>query len=258
MLFRSTGGVRVFLINAETFKVGGRTAVLWEFKDVHERRQLEAQLAQAQKLESVGRLAGGIAHDFNNMLGVIVGHVELLLSATPADDRRRSSLSAIRQAAGRSADLTRQLLAFARQQLVAPRVVHLNDTVGAALRMLRRLIGENIEVVWTPGRDPWPVLIDPVQIDQILTNLCVNARDAIHGPGRIVIETAPVAVTDAAAALHQAQPGDYMRLSVADNGPGIPPEVLPKIFEPFFTTKGVGEGTGLGLAMVHEIGRAHV
>ena len=249
----TANGSRLFQLSAETFPLGDTHAALWELTDIDERRQLESQLFQAQKLESVGRLAGGVAHDFNNMLGVILGHVELLMMDFAPTDPRRASLAAVRHAAERSADLTRQLLAFARQQRIAPTVLDLNHAVESMLKMLRRLIGEDIELVWRPAANVCHVLVDPVQIDQVLANLCVNARDAIGGVGRVAIETAQVSIDEPTALRHGAGPGGYARLSIRDTGTGISPEVLSKIFEPFFTTKPLGLGTGLGLSTVHGI-----
>jgi len=204
----------------------------------------------------VGKLAGGVAHDFNNMLGVILGHVEMALDQGQADDSLFHHLDEIRKAAGRSADLTRQLLAFARRQTVIPRVLDLNDTVVGMLKMLRRLIGENVEFVWMPGHELWRVKIDPSQIDQILVNLVVNARDAISGVGRITIETANAVVRDVPVLDSPAvTPGEYVVITVSDNGCGMGREILDHIFEPFYTTKSVGKGTGLGLATVYGIVR---
>ncbi|MBI5831903.1 MAG: PAS domain S-box protein [Armatimonadetes bacterium] len=219
-------------------------------RDISAQLSLEAQLAQAQKMESVGRLAGGVAHDFNNMLGVILGHAEHVLQRMDSASPLRADLDEIRNAALRSADLTRQLLAFARQQAIAPRLLDLNRAVGGVLRMLERLIGEHIELRWAPADDLWPVRVDPSQIDQILANLCVNARDAISGTGRVTIETRNRVLTDAPAGADLA-PGDYVELSVADDGSGMDEHTVARIFEPFFTTKVVGEGTGLGLATVY-------
>jgi PAS domain S-box-containing protein len=231
------------------------------FQDITDRKkaeaekvQLQAQLIQAQKLESVGRLAGGVAHDFNNMLGVILGHAELAMEEVDADDPLHAELQQIHRAAMRSADLTRQLLAFARKQIVAPRVLDLNDTVAGMLKMLRRLIGEDIDLAWMPGAVLWPVKIDPAQIDQILANLCVNARDAIAGVGKVTIETQNVVFDEAFCARHPGfSPGEFMLLAVSDDGCGMSREVLDNLFEPFFTTKEVGAGTGLGLATVYGI-----
>lgn len=219
-----------------------------------ERKRLEGQLIQAQKMESVGRLAGGIAHDFNNMLGVILGRVELALLSLDPGNRLHGHLLDIQKAAGRSADLTRQLLGFARRQTAAPKVLDLNDNISGMLKMLRRLIGEDIDLAWLPGLDLQPVKVDPTQLDQILVNLCVNARDAIEGVGRITIETHNTWITDE----HPEDkpymvPGRYVTLMVSDTGCGLEKEVMEKIFEPFFTTKEVGKGTGLGLATVYGI-----
>jgi PAS domain S-box-containing protein len=217
-----------------------------------ERIKLEGQLQQAQKIESVGRLAGGVAHDFNNMLGVILGHTELALMKSDPAEPIHIHLIQIRKAAEHSADLTRQLLAFARRQTIAPRVLDLNDTVEGMLKMLRRLIGEDIDLAWRPQANLWPVIIDPSQIDQILANLCVNARDAITGIGKITIETGNSTLGEEYCAAHAgAVPGEYARITVSDNGCGMDKETMAYIFEPFFSTKGVGEGTGLGLATVY-------
>ncbi len=219
-----------------------------------EREKLHAQLLQAQKMESVGRLAGGIAHDFNNMLGVILGHAALALEDAPEGTALRSSLQEIESAAQRSAELTRQLLAFARRQTVAPRVLDLNATIGGMRNMLARLIGEDVELAWRPGDGLWPVRIDPVQVDQLLANLCINARDAITGGGRITIETANTVVDDGVRVTHPGwSAGEYVRLSVSDDGCGMDPDVQQRLFEPFFTTKPTGRGTGLGLATVYGI-----
>ncbi len=223
--------------------------------DISDRKALEAQLAQSQKMESVGRLAGGVAHDFNNMLNVILGHAEMVLDDLPASHPVRASIDEIRAAAQRSADLTRQLLAFARRQTVAPRVLDLNETVESMLLMLQRLIGEDIELLWRPGAAVPAVCMDPVQVDQMLANLIVNARDAIgHNMGRVTIETGSAHIDEDYCANHAGcAPGHYAALSVIDNGCGMDKETLDQVFEPFFTTKGVGEGTGLGMATVYGI-----
>jgi len=221
-----------------------------------ERERLHGQLVQAQKMESVGRLAGGVAHDFNNMLGVIMGYADLLLVALNADDPNRATVSEIRDAAQRSAELTRQLLAFARKQTVSPKVLDLNAAVSGLLTMLRRLIGEAVTIVWTPGESVWPVKIDPSQVDQILTNLCVNARDAIAGVGYVRIETRNRTIDRAwSSSQPEAVPGDYVTLTVSDDGCGMDAEVRTHLFEPFFSTKPFGQGTGLGLATVYGIVR---
>ena len=222
--------------------------------DMREQRELESRFQQAQKMESVGRLAGGVAHDFNNMLGAISGHAELALMQTDISNPVYTDLQEIVKAAQRSADLTRQLLAFARRQPAEPKVLDLNAAVSGMLKMLRRLIGEEIELVWKPGEEVWKIRMDPAQVDQILANLCVNARDAIPGVGTIVMETRNVILDESYCLGHPGfQPGQYAMLSVSDTGTGMDREVLDKIFEPFFTTKKMGEGTGLGLATVYGI-----
>ena len=223
-------------------------------RDISESLKVEAQLLQAQKMESIGRLAGGVAHDYNNMLSVILGFSELALEKLDPDDPLHEDLSEIHSAAVRSTEITRQLLAFARQQTIAPVVLDLNEAVESMLKMLRRLIGEDIDLAWLPEADLWPVMMDPSQVDQLLANLCVNARDAIEGVGRITIETHTAAFDAAYCSDHPGfVPGDYVLLAVSDNGCGMDRNTVDKIFEPFFTTKEVGQGTGLGLAMVYGI-----
>ena len=217
-----------------------------------EREKLKAQLLQSQKLESVARLAGGIAHDFNNMLTVIQGHTDLALMHMQPDNPCLHRFLAIRDIVERSADLTRQLLAFARQQTIAPRILDVNKTVESMLAILRRLIGEDIYLTWIPGEQLWPVKADPSQVDQILANLCVNARDAIAGVGTIIVETQNSTFNAEYCTTHAGYvPGDYVRISVSDTGCGMDKHTVSQIFEPFFTTKGVGKGTGLGLATVY-------
>ena len=235
---------------------GGFPLTHWVFVNITTRRLLEAQLHQAQKMESVGRLAGGVAHDFNNMLMVIIGHAELAMDQLDPTQPIHGHLQEIHKAAHRSADLTRQLLAFARKQTVSPKVLDLNETVSGMLRMLRRLIGEDIVLSWKPGRELWPVKVDPAQVDQILANLAVNARDAIAGVGTVTIETDNV-MFDESCCQTQAGcvPGDYVMLAVSDTGAGMDRATIENIFEPFFTTKEVGKGTGLGLATIYGIVR---
>ena len=219
-----------------------------------EKAKLESQFQQAQKMESVGRLAGGVAHDFNNMLGVILGHTEMAMEQADPSQPLFADLVEIRKAAERSADLTRQLLAFARKQTVAPKVLDLNETVEGTLKMLRRLIGENIDLAWLPQAGLWQVKIDPSQIDQVLANLCVNARDAINGIGRVTIETGKIHFDEAYCTQNAGfLSGEFVMLTVSDNGGGMDKETQLHIFEPFFTTKDVGQGTGLGLATVYGI-----
>jgi two-component system, cell cycle sensor histidine kinase and response regulator CckA len=219
-----------------------------------EREKVESQLRQAQKMESVGRLAGGVAHDFNNMLSVIIGNAEMGLEHAKNNAALHRELEEIKKAALRSAELTRQLLAFARKQAVTPKLIDLNPTIEGMLRMLRRLIGEDIQLTWAPQTGLAPIFIDPSQIDQILANLCVNARDAIQGLGQIVIETSSATINAEYCWENPGFiPGDYTCLSCSDNGSGIPKDQLQHIFEPFFTTKRQGEGTGLGLSMIYGI-----
>jgi len=235
---------------------------IWDITDrkreEQEKEKLQAQLTQAQRMESVGRLAGGIAHDFNNMLSVILGRVDMgMMRVDPAQPLYRD-LEEIRKAAERSANLTRQLLAFARKQTVSLRVLDLNETVEGMLKILRRLIGEDIELTWLPGKNLSPVKIDPGQMDQILANLCVNAKDAIKNVGRITIETGTAALDEDFCAGHSGfVPGDYVTLSVNDNGCGMNEETQNNLFEPFFTTKDIGQGTGLGLSTVYGIVKQH-
>ena len=221
-------------------------------RDVTDRLRLESELHQAQKMESVGRLAGGVAHDFNNMLGVILGNAELALESLGSASPLRADLEEIIQAAKRSSEITQQLLAFARKQMVTPRVLDLNQAVDGMLKMLGRLVGENISLHWEPGAPAIIVEIDPSQLHQILAILCVNARDAITDVGVITIRTA-IARVDAPlpdVQNHESAPGLYATLSVSDTGCGMDPETIAHLFEPFYTTKGVGKGTGLGLATV--------
>ena len=232
--------------------------IAWELA---ERKRIEAgqkllqeQLAQAQKLETIGQLAGGIAHDFNNMLAVILMRSELALLQVEPNSPLYRHFTEIYNTGQRSAELTRKLLGFARKQMIAPQLLNLNETVVGMMRMLQRLIGEEIVLDWQPGKDLWPVNIDPSQLDQILVNLCVNARDAIAGAGQIRIQTSNSVLDQAYIAAHPLlTAGNYVTLSVTDNGCGMNKDVLAHLFEPFFTTKEVGKGTGLGLATVYGI-----
>ena len=253
---------RTFLVDFTPIEVAGvPSGRMWQHRDISRRKRaeeekvrLEQQFHQAQKLESIGRLAGGVAHDFNNMLSVILGHSELALARVDPSEALHDNLGEILLAARRASDITRQLLAFARKQTVVPKVLDLNETVEGMLKMLRRLIGENIYLSWLPGRGLWTVLMDPSQIDQILANLCVNARDAIAEVGKVSIETEKVVFDEAFCANHAAfVPGDFIRLTVSDDGCGMDRETMDRLFEPFFTTKEVGQGTGLGLATVYGI-----
>ncbi len=223
-------------------------------EDITERKKLEDQLRQSQKLEAVGQLAGGVAHDFNNMLGVIIGHTELAMGNAALDDSLHGHLKAIQEASFRSAEITRQLLAFARKQTIRPQILDLNNTLEGMFKLLRRLIGEDIHLVWIPETHLWKIKMDPSQIDQILVNLCVNARDAINGVGQVTIETHNISFNKEYCVKHEwFLPGEYVMLAVSDNGCGMDKQTKDKIFEPFFTTKGAGKGTGLGLATVYGI-----
>lgn len=220
-------------------------------KKEEEKARLEEQLQQAQKIESIGQLAGGIAHDFNNMLGVILGHAELALKKSEQTKPVVGNLKEIRRAANRSADLTRQLLTFARKQTIQPKVLDINELTSGMLKMLQRLIGENIHIAFHPAPNLWPVKIDPTQFNQILTNLCLNARDAISASGTITIQTKNRNFVEIdRAAYPEFNPGEYVLLTVRDDGSGMNQETLTQIFDPFFTTKDIGIGTGLGLATV--------
>ncbi len=223
-----------------------------------EKSKLQAQLHQAQKMESIGRLAGGVAHDYNNMLSVIIGYTQMALEKVDQDSPLAEDLKEIFSAAKRTTDITRQLLTFARKQTIEPRALDLNATIEGMLKMLKRLIGEDVELTWNPQPELWTVKIDPSQIDQMLANLCINARDAITGVGKIHIETGMVTHESKYSTSHEeVAPGDYVFLSIQDNGCGMNRETLDKIFEPFFTTKEIGKGTGLGLSTVYGIVRQH-
>ncbi len=224
------------------------------FNDVTELVTMERQVQQSQKMESIGRLAGGIAHDFNNMLSVIGGYAELGMLKLNPNDPLLKDLTEIKKASERSAALTRQLLAFSRQQTAAPQVVNLNQLLAESQKMLRRLIREEIELKLQLASDLWQVYIDPSQVDQIVMNLVVNARDAIEEKGTISIATDNVVLDQLYCRFHPGiSPGNYVMLSVSDTGCGMEPEVRRQVFEPFFTTKGKGVGTGLGLSTVYGI-----
>ena len=233
---------------------GNVAGVLGIARDVTEQRELEQRLIQSQKMDAIARLAGGVAHDFNNMLTAIQGYSALLLTQLPEADSRRENVEEILKAGERAAALTRQLLAFSRRQVLEPRVLDLNEVVRNLSRMLSRLIGENIELSFSPAPDLWHVLADPGQLEQVLLNLAINARDAMPRGGRLTIETRNTQLDGS----HwrkdfPVQSGDYALVAVSDTGVGIPPEVQSRLFEPFFTTKPRGEGTGLGLSTVYGI-----
>jgi two-component system sensor histidine kinase EvgS len=256
------GSIRNVEVFTSNIDIRGKTFLHSIIHDITKRKQaekererLQLQFIQAQKMESVGRLAGGVAHDYNNMLNIILGYAEMALGKTDPTDSLHADLKEILDAAKRSVSITRHLLAFAREQVVLPPVaLDLNDAVENMLKMLQRLVGENIDMVWQPSVGLWAVEMDPSQVDQILVNLCVNARDAIVEVGTITIETRNRVFDEAYCAIHSGfVPGEYVLLIVSDDGCGINKNVLDHIFEPFFTTKPTGKGTGLGLATVYGI-----
>ncbi len=223
-------------------------------RDISERRRLQVQLQQATKMEAVGRLAGGVAHDFNNLLNVIIGYSELMLERRNSGEFLERGAREIRKAADRAAGLTRQLLAFSRQQVLEPKVLDLHDIISEMKDLLLRMLGEDVELVVTPAEDLGRVRADPGQIGQVIMNLAANSRDAMPQGGRFMVETANFVVDEAFAAEHaNMPPGPYVLLSVTDTGSGMTPEIRSHIFEPFFTTKEKGKGTGLGLATVYGI-----
>jgi PAS domain S-box-containing protein len=252
------GGTRIHSIRlAPECDAEGRIVGALGFgRDITEQRRLEEQLRQSQRMESIGRLAGGVAHDFNNMLAVILMNTEMGLQHAKDHPKAEKVFGMIRNAALHSADLTKQLLAFARQQPISPKIIDLNEGIETALKMMRRLIGEEIEIVWRPGSAVWKVWLDPTQLDQLLVNLLVNARDAISGKGTISIRTENLVLAEGGGAgKAKAAPGEYVAISVSDDGCGMSPEMQARIFEPFFTTKGMGKGTGLGLATTYGVVR---
>jgi two-component system, cell cycle sensor histidine kinase and response regulator CckA len=223
-------------------------------RDITDQKKLESQLQQSQKMDAIGQLAGGVAHDFNNLLLVISAYAELVLDSLAAEDPSRKKLDEIITATRRAAELTRQLLAFGRKQIQSLRVLDLNAVVGEISRMLPRLIGEDIQLVFVPGRDLVRVKADPAQIEQVMMNLATNARDAMPGGGKLTIETSNVSLDQAYVERHVIVPaGEYALLAVSDSGEGIAEEHMNHIFEPFYTTKVAGKGTGLGLATVYGI-----
>jgi two-component system cell cycle sensor histidine kinase/response regulator CckA len=255
-------GAHDFLTKGKLTRLGA--AIERELRDADERREhkkaevalrrSEEQLRQSQKVEAIGRLAGGIAHDFNNLLTIINGYTELLLARIPGEDRMSRDINEIRKAGQRAASLTRQLLAFSRKQILEPKVLDLNTIVVDLEKMLRRLIGEDVELVISPAADLRRTKADPGQIEQVIMNLVVNARDAMPQGGKLTLETANVDLDDAYAARHVGvRAGAYILLAVSDTGCGMDKESMTHIFEPFYTTKGPGKGTGLGLSTVYGI-----
>ncbi len=233
---------------------GQVVSVVHVVQDITERRALEEQLHMARKMEAIGQLAGGIAHDFNNLLMVITSYSELMQDAVGDNPELRRDAEAILKAGRRAAALTQQLLAFSRKQVLAPQLLDLNAALRDISKLLPRLIGEDIELVFVPGADLWPVKADPAQIEQVIMNLAANARDAMPHGGKLILETGNIALDEAYARQHiPAIPGEFVRLAVTDTGVGIDPEVQPHIFEPFFTTKEKGKGTGLGLPSVYGV-----
>ncbi|MBD3179614.1 MAG: PAS domain S-box protein [Candidatus Latescibacteria bacterium] len=234
--------------------IGIATDITARVRGEEVREELRERLAQSQKMESVGRLAGGVAHDYNNMLSVILGYTEMALGRISSEEALHSDLTEIHRAASRSRDITAKLLAFARKQTIEPEVLDLNENISGILNMLRSLIGEDMELVWQPENDIDPIRMDPSQVDQIITNLCINARDAADGTGRITIQTRNAELDESyCGARTGVQPGKYVMLSVSDDGRGMKRDELENIFEPFFTTKDESRGTGLGLATVYGI-----
>ncbi len=262
---RPDGEIWDAIVHVMTFRANERQLIQLTLQDITQRKiaeeareRLQSQLHQAQKMEAVGHLAGGIAHDFNNMLSVVTGNTELALMESKdfANKNLIKRLRAIHDAVTRSAGLVRQLLAFARKQTINPAVLNINGTITGMLKVLRRLIGEDIELVWTPGHEIDKIKIDPSQIDQILANLMINARDSIGGVGKVTIETKNVTVDeDEYLDSADCKAGRYVMLSVSDTGCGMSDETLARIFEPFFTTKEIGRGTGLGLATVYGVAK---
>jgi two-component system cell cycle sensor histidine kinase/response regulator CckA len=225
--------------------------------DVTERKRLEAQLRQAQKMDAIGKLAGGVAHDFNNLLTAITGFTSFALQALPAEHAVAADLQEVLGAAERAAALTRQLMTFARQHPVDPRIIDVSELVTRADRLLRRLLGEDIDIVTRAAADLWHTLIDPGALEQVLINLAVNARDAMPGGGRLTIETmnAPLDEAHSLRRGGEIPPGDYVVLGVSDDGAGMDARTQEQIFEPFFTTKPVGKGTGFGLSTCYGVVR---
>lgn len=250
------GEERTALDSADLVELDGEKCIIAIFKDITERKSLEKQLRQAQKMEAIGQLSGGIAHDFNNLLGVIIGYSEILEERLAPDDRLQKSVKEIKKAGKRAASLTRQLLAFSRQQVLESTILDLNAIVSNVEKMLGRLIGENIDLNCTLGSDLWNVKADQGQIEQVILNLAVNARDAMPRGGRLTIATANADLNEDYARLHPPQkPGQYVLLSVSDTGIGMDATTQAHIFEPFFTTKEKGKGTGLGLSTVYGVVR---
>ena len=253
--FQKPNGDLIFIeFRSSEIEFGSRKYIQSICRDITAQKQLEEQFRQAQKMEGIGRLAGGVAHDFNNLLTVISGHAELSLMALDPRDPLQSDLKEIQNAADRAADLTRQLLAFSRKQPLQPKVLSLNDIVTELHKMLKRVIGEDIDLVTIPNKNLWNVKADPGQIEQVIINLATNARDAMPKGGKLTIETQNVELDEEYANTHpDVIPGPHVMLAISDTGCGITDEVKMQIFDPFFTTKDKGQGTGLGLSTVYGI-----
>ncbi len=239
---------------------GKATGILGVTRDVteriraeEERASLEEQLIQSQKMEAIGRLAGGVAHDFNNILTGITGYSEMALAALKPDDPLYADVQEIRKAGERAVGLTNQLLAFSRKQIISPRLIRIDESLEVSRKMLERIIGEDVRLEFKPAESLWAIMADPAQIDQILVNLAVNARDAMPEGGKLVIETMNASIAEEFASGKEAGPGNYVLLAVSDNGQGMDAEVRQRIFEPFFSTKPMGKGTGLGLSTVYGV-----
>jgi PAS domain S-box-containing protein len=258
---RKDGSVIIVELSAKTFYYKQKSMWLTVINDVSEKKRaekeravLQAQLEQSQKMEAIGRLAGGIAHDFNNLLTVLIGYSEMLFGTLAPDDPRRHDVLEIRQTAKRAAELTEQLLAFSRRQIIIPKVTDLNELIAETQKMLARLIGETIEFVFAPADRLWLARVDHGQFGQVLMNLVVNARDSMPQGGKLTVRTANVVLDPAYCATHPgARTGDYVMIEIADTGEGMSEPVIKRLFEPFFTTKRDGKGTGLGLAIVYGI-----
>jgi nitrogen-specific signal transduction histidine kinase len=224
------------------------------WSDITERKLLEDQLRQSQKMEAIGQLAGGVAHDFNNLLTVMNGYAEIVMSSLPAENPHKGLLAEVVKAGNRASSLTSQLLAFSRKQILAPKVLNLNDVVENAEKMLRRMIGEDVLLVTAYDTSLNHVKVDPGQVEQVIVNLAINARDAMPQGGTLTIGTCNIDLDEEQCLQYPGcKPGSYVAITMTDTGSGMTPEVKARIFEPFYTTKEVGKGTGLGLAMVYGI-----